>query len=278
MRSGFSIAASCRMPSCPGCSRSRATSAVPPPYPLAARPRRDDSRPGRPAGCCQRARDVHARRALRPERRARSDARDATARTAPARVARPLLRRNRSDACVVTVGGRDTPLSRAAQPRQSTHHRPDKVAVMLNGFVLLRLGRRLLRGGLGAKTATAAVVVGLAAGAAVPLERTLRQPQTRTPTLTATTRSDQQTPPTPIPPLAARTAPTHPRHAHAAAAQPRDADAVTTSAAPSTDAPTAQGTPSGPKRRRASRQRQPQRRRGDVLAPPSTTHQRSSAP
>jgi len=57
----------------------------------------------------------------------------------------------------------------------------DKVAVMLNGFVLLRLGRRFLRGSLGAKTAAAAAAVGLAAGAAVPLERTLRQPQPRAP-------------------------------------------------------------------------------------------------
>jgi len=122
----------------------------------------------------------------------------------------------------------------------------DKIAVMLNGLVLLRLARRLARGGLGAKTATAALALGITAGAAVPVERSLRHPPKRTPALAATRQPDHLARSAPTPPLVMHTTPAHPRHPRLATAQPPDTDeATTTNAAPNTGAPTVQSNPTG---------------------------------
>jgi RNA polymerase sigma-70 factor (ECF subfamily) len=121
----------------------------------------------------------------------------------------------------------------------------DKVAVMLNGFVLLRLARRLVRGGFGAKTATAAVAVGFAAGAGVPLERSLHQPPMRAPTVIATEQTDRTVRSAPAPSVAL-TASANARQPHVAKAETGGAqEAPAADAAPHADAPTAQSAPSG---------------------------------
>jgi len=62
----------------------------------------------------------------------------------------------------------------------------DRVAVMLNGFVLLRLARRFARTSLGTKATAAAVAAGVVAGAGIPLAHDLhRRPSPPAPSTTA---------------------------------------------------------------------------------------------
>jgi RNA polymerase sigma factor (sigma-70 family) len=61
----------------------------------------------------------------------------------------------------------------------------DRVAVMLNGFVLLRFARRLARTGIGAKATAAVVVAGAVAGAGIPLEHNLRHQPPSAPQVSA---------------------------------------------------------------------------------------------
>ena len=59
----------------------------------------------------------------------------------------------------------------------------DRVAVMLNGFLLVRLARRFVRTGVGTKATAAAVAAGVVAGGGIPLMHDLhRQPSRPTPT------------------------------------------------------------------------------------------------
>jgi RNA polymerase sigma factor (sigma-70 family) len=78
----------------------------------------------------------------------------------------------------------------------------DRVAVALNGFVLLRLVRRLTRTSVATKTTAAVVAAGVVAGAGIPLDHALRHPARPTQPASITTPAADSTTLLPLRPAA----------------------------------------------------------------------------